>query len=604
MKYWVFLIFFVTMNSGASISVGTKSDSLNPQVDVFVNALKKLGVHNVTQANGISNDVTFSLNPSLSSESYSVEVKDGKVQVMAADTSGGAYAASDLIRRAQIDEEGSISWEDGAWKEAPDFPYRSFLVDMGRNPHSPETLRQVIDMMWYYRGNYLQLHLTDDQLFSWPSKIYPELYSSRAGWTLDDFRSLEAYSQARGVTLVPELEVPGHSTILRGKRPDVFGKNPKDLATTAQAQKGVENLISEMLDVFRSTPYMHIGADEVYGVPQDDQRKFINRLNKYIKRLGRTTLVWEGPSGANTDQGQTKVDEDVVHFAWESRYYPLPKLVEAGYKVVNASWDPFYVVDHYPRTNFTGVPVDQCYHADFKRLKNVDPNIRSFHKPQVVENTNNILGFCMPWWEGREYNLLPLCLQRFAAASTRAWDYDSNLSYEAYATREEALLGRLETISGFELPETPIAPVDKAAGNLAYGAKVKPSWGANQPHFVPARLTNGITDQFDLFLGYPTKPNPLVIDIELLNVADASRIRIHEMSIGNGWEKYRLFISADGKTFEKVVTTTKGMRAQEKFIEHRFNKTMVKVVRIETDGFEDFTFPSFSRLTEVQVFAE
>ncbi|MBT5928514.1 MAG: family 20 glycosylhydrolase [Verrucomicrobia bacterium] len=46
---------------------------------------------------------------------------------------------------------------------------------MGRNPHSPETLRHVVNMMWFYRGNDLQLHLTDDQLFSWPSKACPEL---------------------------------------------------------------------------------------------------------------------------------------------------------------------------------------------------------------------------------------------------------------------------------------------------------------------------------------------------------------------------------------------------------------------------------------------
>lgn len=604
MKYIVAIFLFCVSDLVTAKTIGFRTQALQPQVRAFVQALEKLGVKDIKRGKGGSSDVTFLQDNSLPRESYVIKIEKGKVWVRAADTVAAAYAASDLVRRAHIAPEGTVNWEEGAWTEVPDFPYRSFLVDMGRNPHSPETLRQVVDMMWFYRGNYLQLHLTDDQLFSWPSKAYPELYSSRAGWTLEDFRALEEYSQARGVTIVPELEVPGHSSILRRKRPDVFGENPVDLATSPKAQKGAETLIAEMLEVFQSTPYMHIGADEVYGVSQEDQRKFINRLNQFIKKLGRRTVVWEGPAAGNLEKGQTKVETDVIHMAWESKYYPMTDMVKAGYQIVNASWDPFYIVDHYPRNNFTGVPIDACYHADLRRMKNVDPGIKSFAQPQWAETTDSILGFCMPWWEGREQNLLPMCLKRYGAAATRAWDYDSTLAYEQYATREEQLLNRLELISGFMLPEMPTAPRDTTIANLAYGAKVTPSKAANQPYFVPGRLTNGITDRFDIFLGYPTKPEPLLIDIELLNQSEASRIRIYEISSGNGWEKYRLYVSRDGKAFEKVGESTQGKRGKKTFLEHRFPKTEIKVVRIETDGFEDFTFPSFSRLSEVQVFAE
>ncbi len=598
------LFLFCSFELIGSVSVQTRSDQLKPQANVLIESLKNLGVTDIGLSNGGDTTISFELDTSLPNEGYEIQVIKTQIRLKASDTAGAAHATADLVRRAQWDEGGTVTWEEGEWNEAPDFPYRSFLVDMGRNPHSPKTIRRVVDMIWFYRGNYLQLHLTDDQLFSWPSEAYPELYSSRAGWTLDDFRDLEAYSQARGVTIVPELEVPGHSTILRGKRPDVFGETTNELAILPKAQKGVEALIQEMLSIFRSTPYMHIGADEVFGVSQEDQRKFINRLNQFIKSQGRTTVVWEGPSAGMTHKGQTKVNEDVIHMAWESRYYPITEMIEAGYKIINASWDPFYIVDHYPRNNFTGIPVDQCYYADFRRLKNVDPGIPSFHQPQWAETTDHILGFCMPWWEGREQNLLPLCLKRYGAAATRAWDYDSDQSYEAYALNEKKLLPRLESISGFQIPSMPVASAEEARGNLAFGAKVKPSRAAHQPHFVPGRLTNGITDQFDLFLGYPTKPEPLIIDIELKKAVDASRVRIHEMAAGNGWEKYRLYISTDGKAFHKVGETSQGQRGKKRYIEHQFDTTKVKVVRIETDGFEDFTFPSFSRLTEVEVFEE
>lgn len=565
-----------------------------PQVEAFESALGTLEMKP-------KGSVLFARDRTLGAESYSVEVVEGDVVVRAGDAPGAAYAAADLLRRATLGEDGSASWADGKWSATPDFPYRSFMVDMGRNPQSPKVLRHVVDMMWFYRGNYLQLHLTDDQLFSWPSKAYPELYSPHAGWTLDEFRKLEAYSQARGVTIVPELEVPGHSSILRGRRPDVFGKEPTDLATSPKAQKGVETLIDEMLDVFQATPYMHIGADEAWGVPVDIQRDFINRINRHVRSRGRTTLAWEGP---NLGEGDNKVSEDVVHLAWESKYLPMTAMVEAGYTVINAAWDPFYIVDHYPRNNFTGVALDTIYNMDLRRMKAVDPGLPSYLNPQMLENTDDVLGFTMPYWEGREHNLLPMCLKRFAAASTRAWDYDSERPYTEYAAHEDKLLPRLETFSGFKLPEMPVAKAEDVKGNLAFGGKVTPSKGAHQPHFVPARLTNGITDRYDLFIGYPTRPEPLLIDIELPEAAEISRVRIHEISSAGGWEKYRLLLSTDGKAFEKVAETKKGDRGDKTFVEHTFDKRGTKVIRIETDGFEHFTFPSFSRLTEVEAFAE
>ncbi len=588
--------------SELDVRVGTAV--LLPQAEAFVQALEKLGVRGAALGAGAEDSgvVDFGLDGSLPVEGYRIAVEGGRVTVRAGGTAGAAYAASDLLRRVRI-EDGDARFEDGTWEEAPDFGHRSFMVDMGRNPHSPATLRHVVDMMWFYRGNYLQLHLTDDQLISWPSRAYPELQSERAGWTVEAFRELEAYSQARGVTIVPEIEVPGHSSLLRSRRPDVFGKDTLELATSPTAQRGVETLIREMLDVFRSTPYVHIGADEVHGVPQEQQRAFINRINAFVKSLGRTTLVWEGPG---LGQGDNKVAEDVVHVAWEGIYFAMPGLVDAGYQVVNASWDPFYVVDHYPRNNFTGVPVDQLYAVDLRRLKNVHPGLPSFHEPQRLEDTSRVLGFCMPWWEGREHNLLPMCVARFAAAATRAWDYDSALPFDAYAAREAELLPRLQAVSGFELPPVPVGDPSRAAaaGNLAFGARVTPSSAAHQPHFAPARLTNGIADQFDLFLGYPTKPEPLRIDVELLEPAELGRIRIHEIAVGNSWESYRLFVSADGETFEQVGQTKEGGRGDERFVDHRFDPRSVRAIRIETDGCENFTFPSFSRLTEVEAFAK
>ncbi|MGA1525922.1 MAG: hypothetical protein ACO4CZ_18310, partial [Planctomycetota bacterium] len=78
----------------------------------------------------------------------------------------------------------------------------------------------------------------------------------------------------------------------------------------------------------------------------------------------------------------------------------------------------------------------------------------------------------------------------------------------------------------------------------------------------------------------------------------------HEIAVGNSWESYRLFVSADGKAFEQIGQTREGGRGDERFVDHRFDPRSVRAIRIETDGCENFTFPSFSRLTEVEAFAK
>ena len=178
-------------------------------------------------------------------------------------------------------------------EDHPDLPFRCFMVDMGRNAHGPKVLLQIVDACWFYKVSYLQLHLTDDQLCSWPSQAFPKLLDDRSGWSWEAFVELENYSQARGVTIIPEIDVPGHSTILRQRYPEVFGKEPSDLATLPSAQRGMEQLLDELMAVFQATPFVHIGGDEAYGVPGDAQRDFVNRLHRYLKSKGRRAIAWE-----------------------------------------------------------------------------------------------------------------------------------------------------------------------------------------------------------------------------------------------------------------------------------------------------------------------
>jgi len=568
------------------------------QVWAFEEALEKLGATRHDDGDSLLLFVKKDL-----PEGVAYQISTDRVSqifVAAEDGEGMAQGLATLLQRVEI-RDGAWFWKELHIDDGPSQEFRSFMVDMGRNPHSPEVLKQVVDMMWLYKANFLHLHLTDDQLFSWPSKAFPKLYSKRAGWTWEDFVELERYSQARGVTIIPEFDMPGHSTLLRKHYPEVFGKTPTDLASQPESLKGVETLIKEVLSVFKATPYYHMGGDEAYGVPAEIQRDFINRVNRFVKSQGKQLLVWEGP---HLGKGDNKVSTDVVHMIWRNTEVPAQLALDEGYRIINASWDPLYIVDHYPRTMFTAVDVERCYNLDFKRWAHINHGFKTFENPHVANTGKGILGFCMPWWEGREENLLPLCLPRFAAVATKAWNPRDENDFSSFQDRQKKIIPVFEKISGYKMPGLPVADPDTQKDNLAYLAKVTPSAGASQPQFGPQRLTNGIPDKFDHFLGFPTQPTPLDIVIELKKPADLSRIVVFERAIGKSHEIYDLLVSADGATYQKVGGSKEGTRGDSDHVEHRFQSQKVAFIKISTQGCHGLTFPSFSRLSEVQAFAE
>ncbi len=591
----------------AGAGVACTDPASRATVEALVEALRRLGVADAAMVAPEAASLVFAAPRGEESddraEGYRIDVVGEQLRI-AASGAGVARAAASLLQLVKIDD-GAALWPQVAIDDAPGFDFRCFMVDMGRNPHRLETLRKVVDALWLLKVRYLQLHLTDDQLFSWPSQAFPKLRSARAGWTRDDFVALEAYAQARGVTIIPELDVPGHSTILRREYPEVFGESTTDLATKPEATRGVERLLAEMLEVFRATPYVHVGGDEAYGVPEDAQRDFLNRLNRFVRSTGRRMVVWEGPSlGA----GEHKVDTDVLHVNWETVLFPAQQMLDAGYQVVNAAWDPLYVVDHYPRTMFTAVALERCYGWDPRRFGQVNDGMPTFVKPHVTGSAEGILGFCMPWWEGREDNLLALCVPRLAAVNARAWSGDAEPGFADFERRWLELRPRLETLLETSLTGIPLAPDVRAAAdavgeNLALGAGVLASTGGSQPVFGPWRLTNGVTDRFDHFLGFPTNPEPLRITIDLGEPRGVSRIVVHETAVGGSHELYTLRVSADGASYLDVGTTTPQSRGEQSFVAHRFEPRKVRFVQIETRGCHGLTFPAFSRLCEVEVFA-
>lgn len=374
------------------------------------------GKHRLVKSTESDATLVVAQNKKLAPEAYSLDVTKNQIQLSASTLKGLAHGTSTLLQLVgglQGDRLPSLSIRD-----EPHLSYRNFLVDMGRNPHSVELLKETIDLLWFYKIDSMQLHLTDDQRFAFPSTAFPKLWDGII--TVDQFKELEAYAVCRGVTIIPELEVPGHSGILRRGYPETFGKTQTELATTDKAFTGITTLLDEMMDVFSSTPYIHVGGDEVSGVPEESQRELINRLHAYLKSKGRQTIVWEGP---RPGKGKNKVNTEVIHLNWRMVNYSPAQMLKDGYRVVNAAWDPLYIVDHYPRTNFTMAAPQYVYEKlSLTCFQHVNPRLSSFTNPVEVQPNERLIGFCMPWWEGREENFIAMNVPRVIPFAEVAWD--------------------------------------------------------------------------------------------------------------------------------------------------------------------------------------
>ena len=192
-------------------------------------------------------------------------------------------------------------------EDKPDSEYRGLLVDLARMWHDVSTLKDIIDLASFYKIKYLQLHLSDDQSFTFPSEIFPKLASRDRPYSKKDLRELVKYASDRGIIIIPEMDIPGHSRQFVEIYPEIFGVNNRMLQInpwksnvinigSEKVYAAIDLLIGEIVEVFDTSPYFHIGGDEANldlykNVPEINSFMRKNNLGKDVNELFRYFLV-------------------------------------------------------------------------------------------------------------------------------------------------------------------------------------------------------------------------------------------------------------------------------------------------------------------------
>jgi hexosaminidase len=249
------------------------------------------------------------------------------------------------------------------------------------------------------------------------------------------------------VTIVPELEMPGHCGAAIAAMPDLLRASPKHHATIdfarPEAVACMETLVAEMLDVFKATPWFHIGGDECDlafvhenpDFPRACAREqvadphalycwFVAHMNDVVKRHGRKMLVWEGFAHGATPP----IPLDVTVMVYESAYHLPDCLARDRYPIVNASWEPLYVV------NDKKWDPAEIYAWDRFYWKHFIEGFPAFNGLRIAP-TSNVLGAQMCAWEQPESLELPSLRERLAAMSERLWNPHSDRDFADFSRR-------------------------------------------------------------------------------------------------------------------------------------------------------------------------
>ena len=433
----------------------------------------------------------------LPEEGYVLDVTPDGVIIHADDPSGLNWAVQTLRQLLGPDAflPGPISstWSvpTAIISDRPRFGWRGAMLDVGRHFMPVRDLLAFIDLLAMHKLNVLHLHLTDDQGWRFESKKYPRL-TEVASWrpetvnrylgsdgtphggfyTQDQLRHVVAYAGERGITVVPELDFPGHLTAVLVAYPEfgVPGFTPDGVATGFGVHTNVLNLsdaslafvfdiLDELLDVFPS-PTIHIGGDEVpraqwqaspemaaraaeLSLESVDQLQdwFTAQVRAWLDERGRVAIGWDEIADSGPVPGM------IVH-AWRDSAKGVAAAA-AGMDVVMAPkrWTYF---DYYPSDRAdepfcigSRITTEQAYF--FEPLDGFEPDA-----------AHHVLGVSFQLWteylatrSAVEYQAWP----RACATAEVAWSDPTDRSWAEFSTRLDAHLARLDALGVNYRPE-------------------------------------------------------------------------------------------------------------------------------------------------------
>ena len=445
---------------------------------------------------GINPDIGSGLKDFQGPESYGLSVEPDAVSIVGGSSLGVLHGIQTLIKALPVPENPEacrLALPATTVFDYPEFPYRAFMLDCGRHFFPADYIKTLIDILAFHNLNYFHWHLSEDQGWRLEIKKYPrltEVGSWRPGtqdpmtgaldgipvsgfYTQAEAREIVRYAAERGITVIPEIDLPGHTTAALAAYPELgCTGGPYEVATRYgvlddvlcvgkdATMTFVKDVLEEVMDIFPS-PYIHLGGDECpklrWADCPDCQRKiqelglkasgsktaeellqswFTSEMEAFLAQHGRQMICW---NDVLCDWGDQVVGEPSRRTVIAGWMRPASSVIAAreGYDAIVCPCGHFY---------FSA--------AENNKLTGLDCLRKVYDLPLIPdgltpEESRHILGAEACIWTERvadtdslEWRLLP----RLSTLAELQWSDPAQHDLDAYLPRLRHMTERYDVI--------------------------------------------------------------------------------------------------------------------------------------------------------------
>ena len=480
--------------AGAVFHYDGNMDALSVQaVTDFADRLSRVtGKQSLVSEGHSRTGINFVVDPALAPEEYSLVVNRKAVIIKASALNGFIYAIQ-TVKQMLPEEIFSDSLDqDEDWKlkcvvikDAPRFAYRGMHLDVSRHFWSVDEVKRYLDVMQVHKLNRFHWHLTDDQGWRIEIKKYPRLtekgavrketlvghlqpkdnvfdgtpYGEGLFYTQDQIREVVAYAAARGITVIPEIDLPGHMVAALACYPELgctsgpyevwpmWGVADDVLCPgNEKTFEFIENVLSEVADLFPSE-YIHIGGDEcpkvrwekcpkcqarikALGLEADERHSAEYFLQSYVTERVEAFLATRGKRIIGWDEIlEGKLAPDATVMSWRGISGGL-EAARLGHDAIMTP-NSYLYFDYYQSENQDAEPLAIGGYLPVSKVYSYEP----FEEGMTEEEKSHIIGVQANLWteyitteSQLEYMLLP----RLAALSEVQWCQPQNKNWERF----------------------------------------------------------------------------------------------------------------------------------------------------------------------------
>lgn len=424
-------------------------------------------------------------------DGYKIDVNKKNIK-LTSNSGAGILNAIQSLRQIIIENNGKLVVQHGTIDDYPAFSWRAFMLDEARHFKGKEVVKELLDEMALLKMNVFHWHLTDDQGWRIEIKKYPKLTEVGAYrdsteinhfhsevfdgiphsgyYTQEEIKEIVDYAAKRHIMIVPEFEMPGHSSApiaaypwlgVTGKQINVparFGVHYDVYdVTDPRVHNFISDVFDELIELFPS-PVIHIGGDEIrynqwnesakvkaymkkhdLNTPAELQVFFTNKISNMLQEKGKRMMGWNDITGAQLhhyqsdedtkDVSQKLAEGTIVQF-WKGDPALITNTIENGYDVVN-SFHEYTYLDY----SYESIPLSKAY-----SFNPIPEDLAANLKNKVMGMGCQMWGEFIPTIESMQEKVFP----RIAAYSEGGWTLPANKNYENFKERLPYLLNRWE----------------------------------------------------------------------------------------------------------------------------------------------------------------